>query len=560
MASGSLFAEDQFLCPICLDVFNQPVSTPCGHNFCMPCLTTYWDDAPTFQCPICKEPFQKRPHLKVNTFISELALQFMSLQVTDAHILSTNQQPGGAGVTVLCDICTDSQKEAVRSCLECLTSYCDVHLEPHHRAAGLKTHTLTVPVTSLEDKTCKEHKRLLVFFCRDDGVVLCEVCASSLHRQHNIATVLRAYDEMQDQVEVTDRKVQQMILKRLQGVEALKESVKQSKTEGEQLMTNTTQELAKIVLEIQRNQMELIRVMEEKQKEAEEQAGGLIRDMERETSKLCQTAVKLNELKQTKDRLSFLQKYQNLSLLPNTKGLSAVHSNRHMELQHMHNSISQSLRQIQVSVNNINTEIGKISNNAQSSNSSTLRLVQQYEVDVVLDPDTAHPLLVLSNDGKQVRFNAGQRLNQNLSGNMFTHHLAVLGRRGFISQKFYFEVYVGRKTEWCLGVATASIQRRGVLARSPRSGLWAIWFLEDRFENYSCPNVPVHLGKVERVGVFVDYDAGQIDFFDVTADVTICSFPDCCFEEELYPYFNPCDNEYGSNLTPMRIVPVGHME
>ena len=166
------------------------------------------------------------------------------------------------------------------------------------------------------------------------------------------------------------------------------------------------------------------------------------------------------------------------------------------------------------------------------SDDTELRHMQRFEVDVRLDPDTAHPLLILSDDGKQVRYNEGLWLNQNLNPNMFTVHLAVLGLRGFSSCKYYFEVFVGKKTEWCLGMATASIQKRGALIRGPHSGLWAIWFLGNKFEDFSSPNEPVHFGKVEKVGVFVDCDGGQISFYDVETATHIYSFMECLFTEE----------------------------
>uniref|UniRef100_A0A3Q1GVK4 E3 ubiquitin-protein ligase TRIM21-like n=1 Tax=Acanthochromis polyacanthus TaxID=80966 RepID=A0A3Q1GVK4_9TELE len=451
-SSSSLLSEEQFLCPICLDVFTRPVSTPCGHNFCMSCITSYWDNASFSQCPVCKEQFQRRPDLKVNTFISELASQLVSLQ----------------------------------------TSYCD-------------------------------HSRVLVLFCRDDNTLLCDVCSSSCHARHNVVPVQRAYERMKDELENTEAKVQQMIQERFHKVQSMTESVKQT---------------------------------------AERQADGFVSDMQREIKELQRTAVKLRELKQTTDQLRFLQSYSSTSLLPHTMDLSTVSANKHLEMQHFGKSLRKSASQLRVSLDEMNTEISRFSGGTAESDAATLRYMQQYEVNIVLDPDSAHPMLCLSNDGKQVRYNmgAGMWAGQFLNPNMFTSHLAVLGRRGFSSGRFYFEVCTGQKTEWCVGVATASIQRRGPLVRSSCCGLWAIWFLIDKFETFICPGVPVHMGKVGRVGVFVDYDKGEISFYDVENATPIYSFTECSFTEELFPYFNPCDNEFGSNLEPLTIVPVCHVE
>ncbi|KAI3371348.1 hypothetical protein L3Q82_023559 [Scortum barcoo] len=75
-AASCLLTEDQFLCSICLDVFTDPVSTPCGHNFCKTCITEHWTINVQCHCPNCKEVFYTRPELQVNTFISEMAAQF----------------------------------------------------------------------------------------------------------------------------------------------------------------------------------------------------------------------------------------------------------------------------------------------------------------------------------------------------------------------------------------------------------------------------------------------------------------------------------------------------
>lgn len=545
-SSSSLLSEEQFYCPICLDVFTQPVSTPCGHNFCKSCISTYWDNIAVCQCPVCKETFTRRPDLKVNTFISELASQFTSLQVMDACLWTAESRQVTSDASVPCDVCSDSQKEAVKSCVECQTSYCDVHLEPHHRVAGLKRHTLVQPVASLQDSVCKEHNKLLTLFCLEDDVLLCDGCArSSHHRGHSVVPMQEAFEEV---------KVQQMIQERVKKVKDVKESLSQSERQSKEAIAESVQDLTELVSEIQKTQAELIRVIEEKQKSAAEQAHEFISDLKREITELQKTASDLRELKQTQDQLRLFQSRTNTSVLPHITDLTGVRT----EVPHIRTCVRKSASNLQVLLNKLNAEIKRFSEDVDcASNEATLRYVQQYEVNVALDPSTAHPLLILSDNGKRVRYAMGFFVgNQHLNPNTFSTHLAVLGQRGFSSSKFYFEVYVGRKTEWCLGVATASLQRSGEIPRRSDSGLWALSFLEDKFETFHSPNVPVHVGKVERVGVFVDYDDGRISFYDVANATLIYSFTECRFMEELYPYLNPCDNEYGSNLDPLIIVPV----
>ncbi|KAF0025625.1 hypothetical protein F2P81_022506 [Scophthalmus maximus] len=562
MASNlSLFSEDNFLCPICLDTFTQPVSTPCGHNFCKSCLSSYWNNERVCRCPVCKETFERRPNLKVNTFIAALASQFSLLHVRDAHAWSAGQRPADSGCAVLCDVCTDTQQEAVKSCFECLTSYCGAHLEPHHRAVGLRAHTLVDPVASLTDRICKEHFRLLALFCMTDKGLLCDACAGSRHGSHDVVPVQDAYREMRELLDATEARVQQMIQERQQKLQVMEESVKLSKRETKDVIANCARELTALVSEVQKSQAELVEVIEEKQRAAEEQAEGFKSTMERELAELRGTETRLKEMKQTEDQLRFLRSFPDGSLLPRATDVSAFSFDRRREIRHTQKSLSGGASQLRKLLDKMSTEVAAFSA-SDAAAAAALRCLQQYEVSVSLDPDTAHPRLVLSDDGRQVRYGPGSGLRgiQNPSPSMFTKHLAVLGRRGFSSRKFYFEVFAGQKTEWCLGVAAASIQRRAVLARGPHSGLWAVWFLEDKFETFSCPGVAVHSGRVERVGVFVDYDEGQASFYDVQSAALIHSFTDCFFREELYPYLNPCDNEYGSNLDPMVIVPVSRTE
>ncbi|XP_067268437.1 erythroid membrane-associated protein-like isoform X1 [Chanodichthys erythropterus] len=186
-----------------------------------------------------------------------------------------------------------------------------------------------------------------------------------------------------------------------------------------------------------------------------------------------------------------------------------------------------------------------------------LKRMQQYAVDVTLDPDTAHPSLILSDDGKQVRHgDIGQKLPD--KPERFNKSLSVLGKEGFSSGRFYFEVQVKGKTKWTLGVARESIDRKGEIILTPSNGFWTVWLRnENEYKARASPSVSLSLRvKPQRVGVFVDYEEGLVCFYDVESSSHIYSFTGQSFTGKLYPYFNPGTKDGGKNSTPLIITSV----
>ncbi len=180
-------------------------------------------------------------------------------------------------------------------------------------------------------------------------------------------------------------------------------------------------------------------------------------------------------------------------------------------------------------------------------------------MDVTLDPDTAHPDLILSDDGKQVRCgDIRQKLPD--KPERFNNYVIVLGKEGFSSGRFYFEVQVKGKTKWDLGVARESINRKGKIRASPSDGCWSVILRNgDEYEACAGPSVSLSLRvKPQRVGVFVDYEEGLVSFYDVESSSHIYSFTAQSFTEKLYPYFSPCTNDGGKNSSPLIITPVNY--
>uniref|UniRef100_A0A4W5NPC1 E3 ubiquitin-protein ligase TRIM39-like n=1 Tax=Hucho hucho TaxID=62062 RepID=A0A4W5NPC1_9TELE len=541
MASSSiLVSEEQFLCSICLDVFTEPVTISCGHNFCMACITKYWNNKDLCQCPLCQENFSRRPKLRVNTTFREVVENYKKMR--DKGRDGAPPKPG----KVPCDVCTGMKRKALKSCLVCQTSYCETHLEPHQIASPLKRHKLIDPVENLEDRMCKKHDRLLELFCRTDQTCVCQFCTEAEHKTHDTVPIEEEFGERKAQLGKTEAEVQCIIQERLKKVKEIKLSVDLSKRDAEREIADSIQVFTALVRSIEKSQAELIEVIEEKQKAVERQAEGLIKELEQEITELKRRSSDLKQLSHTEDHLQLLQSFLSLVCTPPpTKNRSEISVHSDLCVGTVRRAVSQ-LEEI------LNKEMEKLPE-------VKLKRTQQYAVDVTLDPDTANFYLILSQDGKQVRTgNTPQNLPPNPK--RFDCHRFVLGKDGFSSGRFYYEVTVKGKTRWNLGVARESIHRKENIILRPEDGLWTV---SQRNGNVylNCPinSILLSLKEISQiVGVFVDYEEGLVSFYDVEAKSHMYSFIGCTFEEKLFPYFGPSGNDDGNNSAPLIISPVNH--
>ncbi|XP_039869306.1 zinc-binding protein A33-like [Simochromis diagramma] len=427
-AASNLRFQDNFLCSICGNVFTDPVTTSCGHNFCNNCIIQHWDRNQTCQCPKCKEPFNTRPQLSVNTFISRMVAQF------------------------------------------------------------------------------------------------------------------------RHELDKTKAKIQQMIKKRRLKIKEIKESVKTSKGAAYRQKAEGVQVFTGLKESVERRLTELIEEIEGKQETTEKQAEGLIKDLEQEISELKEISSEVEQLLRTEDHLHLLQRLSVMKVAPPTKDWTEV---RFCPPSY-ERTVFRAVAQLEETVwKDMKKKLSK----------AELKIVQQYAVDVTLDPDTAHPDLILSDDRKQVY---DSDVEKNLPDNpeRFSKGSNILGEQSFSSGKFYFEVQVKGKTDWDLGVASESINRKRKTTLSPKNGFWTVW-LRDGNEYEACASPPVPLSLQpgpEKVGVFVDYEKGLVSFYDVGTAALIYSFTGCSFTHKLHPFFSPCSNNRGKNSAPLIICPVDQTE
>ncbi|KAH0619933.1 hypothetical protein JD844_014372 [Phrynosoma platyrhinos] len=173
---------------------------------------------------------------------------------------------------------------------------------------------------------------------------------------------------------------------------------------------------------------------------------------------------------------------------------------------------------------------------------------------MTLDPKTAHPNLVLSEELSCASHSDTKKTLPD-TPERFDCSVSVLASEGFTSGKHYWEVEVQKKTKWTLGVVRESINRKGNYPLSPKDGHWLIK-LRNKSEFTAVDIHPKCLTLVKipcRIGIFLDYEGGQVSFYDANQMSHIYTFTDT-FTEKLYPYFCPCLNDAGENSEPLRIV------
>uniref|UniRef100_A0A3P8TE61 Bloodthirsty-related gene family, member 1 n=1 Tax=Amphiprion percula TaxID=161767 RepID=A0A3P8TE61_AMPPE len=377
-SSDQITLTHQFQCAVCQQVFSDPVTTPCGHNFCQSCIQSVWDSSSTCRCPTCNKSFTSRPEISINTAFKELA---------------------------------DKQEMA-------------------------------------------ESDRLLV----------------------------------------------------------------------------------SLIVSIQERQTEVHSEIEEKQKAAERRAEELVDELQQEIRELQRRSAELEELRSTEDHLHLLQRLPSLTSPPPTRRWTEI--SVHPEL----------------CVGTLRRALSQLDDGLKEELESLKK-----EVDVVLDPDTAHPNIVLSADGKQA--GRGELLHIVPDNpQRFDPVICVLSKKGFLSGRIYFQVAVGQKTFWDLGVVKESVNRKGMITSKPENGFWTVRLRNgNEYRALDSPSVVLSLkGKPQTVGVFLDYEEGIVSFFDVENRSHIYTFSGCSFSERIFPFLSPgvCDD--GKNTAPLVIATVNH--
>uniref|UniRef100_A0AAX7SVH7 Uncharacterized protein n=1 Tax=Astatotilapia calliptera TaxID=8154 RepID=A0AAX7SVH7_ASTCA len=457
---ASTLSEEQFQCSICLYSFKNPVSIPCGHNFCLECIKRYWDVAQKSDCPLCKESFGSRPELRVNRTLKEITERFQSL---------LKEMPGF---------------KAKR------------------------------PIISLPPNRSGGEKEIKI-------------------------------KPLQTRIKKTQEQYQHMIQIRIRKTEEIKQSMELSKRNKEREIQASVQNATMMVSAIERNQALLIEEIERKQEVAEKRAEELLKEISQEINELQKRRSELHLLEHTENPVQLQQNF--------------LHLNAPMSVKHWADVRVQSESYARTVRRNFSKLVDICQELERKLCAEEVNKMNKYAVDVTLDPATAAGWVVLSPDNKKVSMSYQQwRTLLPDDPRRFDSCVAVLGKQSFTSGKRYWVVQVGDKTDWDLGVAQESINRKGAITVRPDNGYWAIC-RRNGGSLCACagPAVTLHLKEIpQKVGIFLDYEEGSVSFYNTEAKTHIYTYSGLTFTEPLYPYFNPCIHDNGKNTAQLVICPI----
>ncbi|XP_065122548.1 E3 ubiquitin-protein ligase TRIM16-like [Paramisgurnus dabryanus] len=530
-------AQDQFSCSICLDLLKNPVTINCGHSYCMNCITGYWDQKRVYSCPQCRQTFTTRPVLGKNTMLDEVVEKLKMTKLQDACPDHCYAEAGD----VECDVCTERKHKAVKSCLVCLNSYCQNHLEQHENLFKGKKHNLIDATGRLQEMICPQHKKLLEFYCRTDELCICYLCMAGMHKNHNTITAEEERTEKQKQLKKTQGKFQERIQERQQELQELRDAVKAHKRSAQTAVDDTERIFTQLITSIERRRSEVTQLIRDQEKTAVSEAEGLLKRLEQEIENLRRRDAELEQLSHTDDHINFIQSFQSLSVPPGSSYSLNITVSSFLSFDDVVKSVCHLRKKLE---DFCKEEIEKISDRVKhteifsSCEPKTREEFLQYFHQLTADSNTVYASLCLSEGNSVITYiDTVQPYPDHLD--RFACYPQVLCSES-VSGRCYWKV------EWSgvvyISVSYKSINRKewsnkSMFGRNDQS--WCLCCSDSIcsfMHNNNKTELPV-VFRSSRIGVYVDHSAGSLSFYSVSDTMILIHRVQTTFTQPLYPGF-----------------------
>ncbi|XP_030621880.1 tripartite motif-containing protein 16-like [Chanos chanos] len=540
MAVPSLSAQDSIHCSICLDLLRDPVTVPCGHSYCVSCIEGCWDQDDqrgVYSCPRCRQTFTPRPVLQKNTVLDKLSERLWKarLQVAPPAVC-----PAGPG-DVDCDICTGRKRKAVKSCLVCLISFCEYHLQPHYKYPAYNKHKLVKAFARLQDRICSQHDKLMEIYCRTDQETICYLCAMDEHKDHDTVSAAAERTEKQKLLCDAQRKLQQRIQEREKELQELKQAVKSLRISAQTAVEDSERIFTEMIQLIETRRSEVTEQIRAEERAELRPVESHIEKLEQEISELRKRDTELEQISHTEDHIHFLQSFQSLSVDSEYKEFPSITVSPVFSFEDVRKSISGMKKRIE---NFLNEETVKISEMVTRDQlfllpePKTREEFLQYFCELTLDPNTANIYLCLSEENRRATVSDTAQAYPDRP-ERFDVWLQVLCRESLCG-RCYWEVE--RSKGVCVAVSYKGISRKGGgnecrFGYNNQSWSWICSQSSYAFRhNKNIVKIPI-VPSFSRIGVYLDHSAGTLSFYSVSETMTLLHRVQTTFTQPLYAGF-----------------------
>uniref|UniRef100_A0A669BVZ5 Tripartite motif-containing protein 16-like n=1 Tax=Oreochromis niloticus TaxID=8128 RepID=A0A669BVZ5_ORENI len=531
--------EAEFSCSVCLDLLKDPVTIPCGHSYCMNCIKTHWDgeeNRKIYSCPQCRQTFTARPVLVKNTMLAVLVeeLKKTGLQAAPADHCYAGPED------VACDVCTGRQMKAFKSCLVCLASYCEKHLQTHFISSAFETHKLVEPSKKLQENICSRHDEVMKMFCRTDQQSICYLCSVDEHKGHDTVSAAAERTERQRELEVSRQNIQQRIQDREKDVKLLQQEVEAINQSADLTVEHSEKIFTELIHLIQKRSSDVKQQIRSQQETEVSRVKELEEKLEQEITELKRKDAELKQLSHTEDHIQFLHNYPSLSALSESTDSSSINirplsyfEDVTAAVSEVRDKLQDILREEWTNISLTVTEVDVLLSDPPEPKTRAGFL--KYSCEITLDPNTANTYLLLSEGNRKVRVKPIHMFFSDHPDRL-SEMWQVLSRES-LTGRCYWEVE-WRRGGVCVAVAYKNISRAG---RGNESGFGhndKSWSLDCNNNSYTFRynNIQTRVSgpRSSRVGVYLDHRAGILSFYSVSETMTLLHRVQTTFTQPLY--------------------------
>ncbi|XP_023186196.1 tripartite motif-containing protein 16-like [Xiphophorus maculatus] len=517
--------RETFSCSICLDLLKDPVTIPCGHSYCMNCITNFWDEGEkqkNHHCPQCRKTFTQRPDLQKNTMLAALVEQLKKtgLQAAPADLHYAGPED------VACDSCTGRKLKAIKSCLFCLASFCEKHLQPHHDVAPYKKHKLVEPSNNLQENICSRHDEVMKMFCRTDQKCICYLCSVDEHKGHDTVSAAAERTERQRKLEERRGKIHQIIQDQEKNVKLLQQEVEAINHSAEKAVEDSEKIFAELIRLLQKRSSEVKQQIRSQQETEVSRVKDVQEKLEQEITELKRKDAELEQLSHTEDHNQFLLNYPSLPALSESTHSSSINIRplRHFEdvtaaVSELREKLQDVLRDSWTNISVMVTEVDVLLSEPEPKSRAGFF---RYSCKITLDPNTAHKQLLLSEGNRKVTA-INQHQSYSSHPDRFTDWWQILSRESLTGRCYWEMEWSG--TRVYIAVAYKNISRVGSGYECGFGHNGKSWALECYQKNYKFGHKNIWTSisgpGSSRIGVYLDHRAGILSFYSVSETMNL---------------------------------------